>query len=425
MNNTKVIVVREAFEWLEVHPEGDFLEQDLKELIRYLSRAYPKAEYWELGLNRVRFINVVGTIRLSRVQIDIIPKFELQGEGILALQNMLTVCGHVPYRTLENNSRMQFVQMDLLTWIASAYCRELEDQMRRGVPAGYVQVEDNSLRLRGRVVLPHHLRRNSADKTRVYCAFDERTTDIPLNQVLFKAVTVLLRKSSDASIRKKLKQLLVYFEDVSEPYDLPTVLGSVRFDRLQSRFESAFRLAKLILSRMSLLQRGAQEDCLSFLFDASLLYESYIGCLLKQMTEDLSLTVHLQHEEVKLLRNEDTGHENVQLKPDIVVGRISQDGHQEWNAILDTKWKRASIRKEDDIYQLYAYVTGYSEATHAVLVYPRTADDSKSMNWSLMAFPGKRIMTRTVRILRKEETQEDLREILQELQIQDAAAFHH
>ncbi len=415
MNNGNVIVVREAFDWLEARPEGDFAEQDLKELIRYLSAAYPKAEYWELGFNRVRFINVVGTIRLSRVQIDIVPKLELEEEGMAAIQNMLSFCGYVPYRTFATRSDMQVARMDLLTWVAAAYCAELEEQLKRGVPSGYVREEENSYRLRGRVMLSAHLRRNAADKTRVYCAYDERTSDIPLNQVLYKAMLVLQRKARDSFVRKKLQQLLIYYEDVSDVFDMPSVLAAVRFDRLHSRFEPAFRLAKLILSRLSLLQRGAQEDCLSFLFDASLLYERYIGLVLRQIAAGDELVVRLQHEEVKLLKNEDTGHDNLQLKPDIVLGRKTSDGREIWTTIMDTKWKRSARRKEDDIYQLYAYVTGYHEAAHAVLLYPRTEEDGKAKNWSLPAFPGKRILTRTVRIGNMSDTRMDLENIISEL----------
>jgi 5-methylcytosine-specific restriction enzyme subunit McrC len=248
MNN--VLVVREAFDWLEARSDSLFTEEDLRELLVHMSQAYPKTEWIEIGYNRVRFINVVGTIRLSRIQIDIIPKLKLDPEqGHTSLINMLTVCGHVPYRTGVSKASVQAAKLDLLTWLASTYCMELEEQLKRGIPGDYITVEENSVKLKGRVQISAHLRLNAADKSRVFCIFDERMTGIPLNLIFYKALLVLRRKVHDANLRKKLQHLCAYFEDLTVPGDIRSLMDHVHFDRQTSRFEHAFRLAKLILSK--------------------------------------------------------------------------------------------------------------------------------------------------------------------------------
>jgi 5-methylcytosine-specific restriction enzyme subunit McrC len=360
MNN--VLVVREAFDWLEARAGSSFTEEDMRELIAYMSQAYPRTTWIEMGYHRVRFINVVGTIRLSRVQIDIIPKLKLDAEsGRTALLNMLAVCGHVPYRTGLSNSSMQKVRLDMLTWLADAYITELERELRKGVPAGYVLQEENSLRLKGRLMISAHIRMNSADKTRVYCAFDERTHSIPLNLVLYKAILVLKRRVKDLALRKRLQHLCFYFEELEIPGDVRSLLEHMQFDRQTGRLEPAFRIARLILSRMSVLQRGAQEESLSFLFEINSLYETYIGIVLQQMFTGSNTIVRLQHEQVKLLKNDDSGRDNIQLIPDMVLGKRHEDGREVWTTIIDTKWKTSNYQ-QDDIYQMYAYVTGYLDA---------------------------------------------------------------
>jgi 5-methylcytosine-specific restriction enzyme subunit McrC len=413
MNN--VLVVREAFDWLEARPDSLFTEEDLRELLVYMTKAYPMTEWIEMGYNRVRFINVVGTIRLSRIQIDIIPKLKLDNEeGRTSLINMLAVCGHVPYRTGVSKASVQVANLDLLTWLAYTYCIELEEQLKRGIPGDYVTVEENSVKLKGRVKLSAHLRLNAADKSRVYCIFDERMTSIPLNIIFYKALLVLKRKVHDVNLRKKLKHLCAYFEDITVPGDIQSLIDHVHFDRQTSRFEHAFRLAKLILSRMSLLNRGSQEESLSFLFEMNTLYETYIGNVLQQMQLGERAILRLQHEKIKLLKNDDSGRDNIQLIPDIVLGQQLDDGQQVWNIIMDTKWKTSKYQ-QDDIYQMYAYVTGYREAKCAVLLYPQTDVIAENRNWSLTADAGKRIHIRSVRVDWWEETKQDLAEILNEL----------
>lgn len=414
MNN--VLVVREGFDWLDARPSSSFTEDDLRELIAYMSRTYPKTDWIELGYNRIRFINVVGTIRLSRVQIDIIPKLKIDDEdGRYALINMLAVCGHVPYQTGASHSSVQEVQLDLLTWIAVTYASIMEEQLKRGIPADYVTLEENSLRLKGRLMIPSHIRLNAADKTRAYCTFDERTISIPLNLVLYKALLFLRRKVNDSALQRKLQYLCCYYEDLTPPADVRKMIDFIRFDRQTLRFEPAFRIARLILSQMSVLQRGDQEESLSFLFEVNTLYEMYIGRVLQQMMQlGPDSVVKLQHEQVKLLRNDDSGRENIQLIPDIVLGQLQESGNEVWTTIIDTKWKTNKYQ-QDDIYQMYAYVTGYRDAECAVLLYPKTDENLMNRNWSLSADKSKRIHVRSVRIGHWEHTCEDLTQILAEI----------
>ena len=412
---SNVVVVREAYDWLEARPDGSFTEEDLKELISYMSRVYPKLDWLELGFNRVKFINIVGTIRLTRVQIDIIPKLLLgEDEGRSALLNMLGVCGYIPYTMGPAIASVQVVEVDLLSWIAAGFCLELEKQLKRGVAADYIEVEENSQRLKGKLMIGKHLQLNATDKTRVYCSFDERSTAIPLNIVFCKTMAVLKRKVFDSSIRKKLLQLSGYLEGLDEPGDIKDKLNQVKFDRQTSRFEPAFRLAKLILSQLSVIHRGTKEECFSFLFEIHSLYEMYVGRVLQQMLLESNSVVLLQHKEVKLLKNDDSGQDNIQLIPDIVLGERQDNGAEVWTVILDTKWKAAAKYQQDDIYQMYAYVTGYPHAKCAFLLYPATDLPDSSRNWTLAADSAKRIRMRTIRIKHWKETKEDLQRILAE-----------
>ncbi|MFU1795399.1 McrC family protein [Paenibacillus azoreducens] len=415
---SNLIVVREAFDWLEAAPNHSFTFEDMQELIRYMDQLYPGKNWMEIGYKRVRFINVVGTIRLSKVQIDIIPKLNLDSklDDHSALTNMLTTCGHVPYKVGYTKASVQESQMDLLTWIADSFCTELQEQLKRGLPNDYMTVGENTTKLKGKIHVAAHIRHNLADRSKVYCIYDERNYTVPLNLIFYKTLLVLKQTVYEPTLRKTIIHLCGYYEGLTLPSKMKHIIEQVRFDRQTARFEKAFRLAKLILSNMSVMNQGVGEESLSFLFEVNILYETYIGKVLSDLLLSENAIVRLQHKEMKLLKNDDTKKDNVQLIPDIVVGHADKDGHIKWSMIMDTKWK-LSRYQQNDIYQMYAYVTGYSDATRAILLYPQTNDTtnlSTSQNWSLNGNSAKRIHIRTIRIGNIEETKEDLRGILLE-----------
>lgn len=300
-----------------------------------------------------------------------------------------------------------------LSWTAAAFCMELEKQLKRGLATGYAELEENSQRLKGRLMVTKRLQYNAADKSRAYCSFNERTHAIPLN-FFYKTLVILKRKVLDPSIRKKLLHLCGCFEELDVPGNVKELLNQVHFDRQTSRFEPAFRLAKLMLSHMSVLHRGAKEECFSFLFEVHSLYEMYVGRVLQQMTLGREAVIRLQHKEVKLLRNEDSGLDNIQLIPDMVLGERQVNGEYVWTLIMDTKWKEITKYQQGDIYQMYAYVTGYPDARRAVLLYPAMDEAAYGRNWTLAANSRKRICVRMVRITHWLKTQEDLRGIIAE-----------
>ncbi|WP_442951194.1 5-methylcytosine restriction system specificity protein McrC [Paenibacillus sp. 481] len=99
---------------------------------------------------------------------------------------MLGVCGYIPYKMGPAVAAVQVVAADLLSWIAAAFCMELQRQLKRGLAAGYVDLEENSQHLKGRLMVTKHLQYNATDKSRAYCSFNERTPAIPLNFVFLK-----------------------------------------------------------------------------------------------------------------------------------------------------------------------------------------------------------------------------------------------
>jgi 5-methylcytosine-specific restriction enzyme subunit McrC len=129
--------------------------------------------------------------------------------------------------------------------------------------------------------------------------------------------------------------------------------------------------AEIFLLSHSFSPYKGKEVAFALLFDMNLLFESYIGHLLKKRDLDVSLQDHEHH-----LAYLDNNEGKFQLKPDFVIR------HDDEVIIADTKWKLLSEEKshqgvnQADMYQLFAYGNKYNapQCKNMYLIYPKSED---------------------------------------------------
>lgn len=185
------------------------------------------------------------------------------------------------------------------------------------------------------------------------------------------------------------------------------IVIQIKLNRQNERFSDVALFSKLIIEHASIYSRGQRSSSFSFLFPMNLLFEKYIEVALKEAVGIES--VISQHAEKRLLLNKKSGYRNILLKPDFVINE---------EIIVDTKWKSAvyqgrSNYNQADIYQMYAYVTAYKQATRCILLYPKQETQQVLPIWEVVD-TEKTIEMQMVRIDSLEHTLEDLREIMGE-----------
>ncbi|MCC3359109.1 McrC family protein [Bacillus sp. REN16] len=398
----ETIIVRESYDWIS---EEDITPVQYEELIRYIEEKYPNDDVLDLKYKRCRFINFVGVIQCSDVRYEILPKINLSKEDERkALLTMLSVTNFLPisfYEKVKNGSEFS----DLLSAFLTAFLERLLNELKKGVYKTYETHTDNLYVLKGKLQLKEHIGRNAFIKTRAYCSFDEHSENNLLNQ-LFKAALMIIRKNINMqSLKLQLERCLGYLENVDLIRFDSATINQIKLDRQNERFRDAALFAKLIIEHASIYSRGQRSSSFSFLFPMNLLFEKYIEvALINVVGFDRVIS---QHAEKRLLRNKKSGKRNILLKPDFVINE---------EIILDTKWKSAvyqgrSNYNQADIYQMYAYVTAYKQATRCILLYPKQEAEQELPIWEVVD-TDKTIEMHTVRIDNFERTIEDLREIL-------------
>lgn len=168
----------------------------------------------------------------------------------------------------------------------------------RSLKKGYVHYSENLKKVKGHIKVMKNERKNIAVKRfdRVFCNYDEYTTDIPENRLIKKALLfskqilrpIIENHQSGTKTKIMLSRALAMFENVSEDVLIRDV-RQIKGHKLFSEYNEAVRLAKLILQRYdySISKTSLEEENVSpFTLDMSLLYEHYVYGLLHEAYGD-------------------------------------------------------------------------------------------------------------------------------------------
>jgi 5-methylcytosine-specific restriction enzyme subunit McrC len=418
----KNLTLREAYDWIyvdEQSPNGVTLAE-WDNLLHFMEEKYSGENVLELGIRKLRFINLVGIIQLKTVRIEILPKIALhhQDESVnrRALLNMLNLTKQLPVQ-LHDRTLSQFEKVDLSHLLAHLFVTELYKALKRGIYRGYEQMQENLPHLKGRLMISPHLRKNANHSIHVFCEYDELSSNVALNQVLKVALKVINPIIQQNTIRTQSMRIQELFDEVDDRRIDKNILENIPINRQNQHYEGVLQLAIAILQSTSMTTGFNQQTAFSFLFKMNDLFEGYVGECLKRVIAPTGYKLDLQHKEKRLLINVHSGRSNISLKPDFVISKNEADGPTPI-LVLDTKWKSIfngtqMTYNQADLYQMYAYVTAYKSAERCILLYPKVYEEFTPPKWQVPdVLPEKYIEIGMVRLDRVENTVTDLEEIL-------------
>ena len=418
------ITIQECFESLKIKSSIDnksISEREANELNDYIKNNNLDMDNIIWGRDTVIFINYVGYIKLSTVTIEIIPKVNINNsveEGRKVLLNMLKKSGIININYSEINN-VNLYKMSLNEVFAYLFVYKLKKEISKGLYYEYIYVNENIATLKGKLVMQKHIKNISSATPKAFCKYEEFSIDNKLNRTLLYAIKKLLRQINNIETIKILRHIQSYFTDVKEENISNLELNNYKFNRLNSRFEESFILAKMLLGGDSSIGDKGKDKSFSILFRMDEVFEKYIANILLSNLEEM--VVHTQHSKYKLLASENSNRGIFQLRPDVV---IEIDGKE--TIIIDTKWKRISNKynrhgvKRDDLYQMYAYITRYQYVKNVILLYPYNSnvyfrEDSYCESWSLEDNKEKKIKVYAVDLKSEEATIDNLKLIIQNL----------
>ena len=313
----------------------------------------------------------VGAVQIGNLTVEILPKIE-GIDGTLMRRNLVAMLAVVLDLEISEGdiARVSTQRHGILEILIRLFCDKLFAQVHRGLVRRYEPRAENLSVMRGRIGITEQIRLNAANPERLHCRFDEFQEDNPLNQILKACIRLLLKSSRELSNQRRLGDLLLVFEGVSEVSRSTLPWHLIRFDRLNQRYEPSFKLAELFLKATPPDVSGGSVQGFSLFFEMNTLFEEYIGRIARRVFRPDGFKVVLQGPQRYLTYDETTEREAFAMKPDVVGLKGNEAA---W--IIDTKWKELSKEEakegvaQGDMYQMYAYSNRYACAD-VVLLYP-------------------------------------------------------
>jgi 5-methylcytosine-specific restriction enzyme subunit McrC len=269
---------------------------------------------------------------------------------------------------------LDWQQETLLEILIRLFTTKLIDCVRQGMPRRYLEHQNDTVVLRGRLDAKRQFSTLAANPSLIACRYDALTSDIALNQIMKAAILRLSRIARNSDNAARLRELAFTYADIS---DVP--IGALRWDavvldRTNARWRELLNLARLLLGDRFQTTSSGAADGFSLLFEMNVLFEEYVARTLKRGLAGTGLRVISQGGRLYCLQTHDQ-RGLFQTRPDILIKR-----GDEVIQIIDTKWKRVAARIEDpkrgvsqaDVYQMMAYGELYRCDT-LTLLYPHHA----------------------------------------------------
>lgn len=328
------------------------------------------AEYMAISRRRIEAQNYVGVIGVGDRTIEILPKIDKNDDAARRqLVKMMSLAGMLPHLEAGIADLAPSVPC-LLDVFMQAYTRQLALEWRRGRISSYHKVDENRTCLRGKLLFHEQIRHNRLRPERFFTRADQFITDVTPSRLLKAGLDVCRRHGTADATRRGATTLLAEFDEVSNHSFTDVELNSVKPDRRIARFEPLLTLAKRFV-RGQVPDRPGGAATYSLLFDMNVVFERYIGCLLRRACPS-PYRVQLQVTGRSLVLRD--GKRKFWLRPDVAVRRGKQI-----SILIDTKWKLLDSAKphegvrQSDMYQAYAYAREF-DCPCVILLYPRFGD---------------------------------------------------
>jgi 5-methylcytosine-specific restriction enzyme subunit McrC len=356
-------------------------------------------ELIQLERNSLQATQYVGVIQAGVHLIQILPKIDCDPNGngeapagslphdqavVSAARNFMHLLSHARQLKLHNQS-IATLRTNRSTWLemlTRLFAVELMTQFQQGFHQDYIRREETLPYIRGRWNIPRQFSHQPNLAQGLDVSYDDYSPDTLLNRVFYLAVERLQYVTRDPQTRQMLANLESWLLPVKLLGQINTCdLDRIEFTRLNERFQTAFRLARLFLEGQTVQLLGGGQHAFAFVFDMDRLFEQFVASVL-QTYENRILPEAWVDCQIELQGNKSnkyliqppvlTEKPLFHLEPDILLKSLG--AHV---LIIDTKNKALPLLRpyrsvaEADAYQMLAYASQF-QCPNVLLLYPRT-----------------------------------------------------
>lgn len=246
--------------------------------------------------------------------------------------------------------------------IVNSFFRELEIVVKKGLPVEYKSTQDTLQYLRGNIdLVSTQLNLRLRKKELFSCEYDDLSYDVPINQVLYKA----LLKTTYVVDNGKSTVLKRNFRDVSNTYSTPQ---NIQLNTNTKYCKKALTLAYMILNDLSISDYGNSSYGQSLLINFDKVFEEFIKKILTVYSEDHNFTYWDEEKRYAICKSNGDDYFKSYI-PDMLYSYQEQNYPNTAYCILDMKNKTSKPFSNADVYQMFFYANQL-KCKKVILCYP-------------------------------------------------------
>ena len=316
----------------------------------------------DFQLDGIKTEAYVGSIRFADFQLNILPKI-IGGNDSSCLENLMFMLRYTKKLEIHtiDSAEISKTKQPFLEILIAHYANILLNALQRHIPHHYETKEENLSAVRGRILFAENQLVNMGNLARVYCQFDEFTSDNLLNQTFKFVAQALCLLTAVPATRARLNKILAIYEDVELRAISYAQAKKILLNRNQLIFKDVLDLALLFLQHSTISLHNKTFTNLAILFDMNKLFEEFVATALEK-----AFPGQVQTQQSRRIIDSIGGHANTSysIRPDILFRH---------HTIIDTKYKILDLPdnkpSEADIYQMLAY-NRFFNRQNIILCYP-------------------------------------------------------
>lgn len=287
-------------------------------------------------------------------------------------------------------------------------------QIKRGLHREYLEKTEQIGCVHGKIDINESIKTMSLMKKQLVCTFDDFSINSYMNRIIKTTMLILLKSDIRKSIRKDIKNLLLYFKDV-DTLEIGDINWKLRYDRNNKSYEMIINICYLIIKGLVQNEKDGNMKIMHFLDEQSMcrLYEKFLFEYFRKEYPEIRVS--------SPYINWDIIGEADSMLPvmhaDIV---LEYEGKK---LIIDAKYYKNSVQRwfdkptihSSNLYQIYAYVKNmasrYDGEVSGLLLYAMTNEKVVPDNEYVMG--GNRIGAKSLDLgVRFEEIEIQLNDIV-------------
>jgi len=278
------------------------------------------------------------------------------------------------------------------------FLNELEDIFKRGLSKKYIRKSENIAFLKGKLLIKNQINNHIRGTPKFYCSYDDLTFDNLENQIILRAITLLIPLIRfNEVIQKDLSRYCLQLKElISLKNVVPEDCERVQYSKLNEHYETIILFSKIILQYYFIrsVYEGASIG-FNFIVNMNKVYEDFVTELVEEVIREndrfKNYEVERQEKFDSLVREK-----KIITRPDLILRERETNNYP---IIIDAKYKRQA--NNADYYQVIAYALAIPTAKACCLIYP---EDEKGENQILTLdttpfnFEGRQIPIHTLTI---------------------------